>query len=58
MEVESTEVREYVHGTLYPLFSRKVFREKAKQYGMEDIIKYQLEFTGVESLVHQLNYLQ
>lgn len=47
MEVESTEVREYVHGTLYPLFSRKIFREKAKQYGMEDIIKYQLDFTGV-----------
>ena len=58
MEVESTEVREYVHGTLYPLFSKKAFREKAKEYGMEDIIKYQLETTEVESLIHQLNYLQ
>jgi hypothetical protein len=34
MEYESTEVRSYAHGALYPLLSRKVFRDKAKEYGM------------------------
>lgn len=58
MEFDSTEVREYVHGTLYPLFSKKVFRDKAKEYGMEENIKYLLSNTDVESLIHQLNYLK
>lgn len=47
-----------MHGALYPLFSKKVFRDKAKEYGLEENIKFLLENTSAESLVHQLNYLE
>lgn len=58
MEVEVISIRGYVHGALYPLFSKKVFRDKAKEYGLEENIKFLLKNTKAESLVHQLNYLE
>jgi hypothetical protein len=30
MEIDMIEIREYVHGAIYPLFNKKVFRDKAK----------------------------
>lgn len=43
MWYEVIDVRSYIHGALYPLLSRKSFREKAKEYGMEETIKYLMD---------------
>lgn len=42
MEIEILEIRNYVHGAIYPLFYKKVFRDKAKEYGLEANIKFLL----------------
>lgn len=51
-------VRSYVHASLYPLLSHRCFREKAKEYGLLDNIKFLLENKQSTEHNHQLIYLQ
>ncbi len=34
MEIENSQVKNFVHASLYPLLARKSFREKALEFGM------------------------
>lgn len=43
VEHENPQVRTYVNGTLYSIFTRKRLREEAKQLGMPDVLKYLMQ---------------
>ena len=58
MEYEMKAVRSYAHGALYPLLSRKSFRDKAKEYGMEENIEYLISNDPPPEFLNQLRYLQ
>lgn len=38
VEHENLQVRTYVNGTLYSIFTRKRLREEAKELGMQDVL--------------------
>ena len=40
LEHENLQVRTYVNGTLYSIFTRKKLREEAKELGMHDVLLY------------------
>ncbi len=40
VEHENLQVRTYVNGTLYSIFTRKKLREEAKELGMHDVLQY------------------
>jgi len=40
VEHENLQVRTYVNGTLYSIFTRKKLREEAKEMGMQDVLQY------------------
>ncbi|KAJ3021459.1 LisH domain-containing protein armc9 [Thoreauomyces humboldtii] len=54
MEVESLQVKTYVNGTLYSLFTEASLRDAARAMGMEDILKYMRESED-EQLVGQID---
>jgi hypothetical protein len=40
VEHENLQVRTYVNGTLYSIFTRKKLREEAKELGMPEVLQY------------------
>lgn len=40
LEHENDQVRTYVNGTLYSIFRRRSLRLQAKEFGMEEVLKY------------------
>jgi LisH domain-containing protein ARMC9 len=40
VEHEDLQVRTYVNGTLYSIFTRKKLREEAKEIGMPEVLQY------------------
>jgi len=40
VEHENLQVRTYVNGTLYSIFTRRKLREEAKELGMHDVLLY------------------
>ena len=40
VEHENLQVRTYVNGTLYSIFTRRKLREEAKELGMHDVLMY------------------
>ena len=40
VEHDNLQVRTYVNGTLYSIFTRKKLREEAKQLGMPEVLQY------------------
>ena len=40
VEHENPQVRTYVNGTLYSIFTRKKLREQAKELGMPEVLQY------------------
>ncbi|KAJ3411667.1 LisH domain-containing protein armc9 [Chytridiales sp. JEL 0842] len=56
LENESLQVKTYVNGALYSLLSEPVFRERAKEIGLEAILLSQKSLTD-ERLVNQVNYV-
>ena len=43
VEHENLQVRTYVNGTLYSIFTRKKLREEARELGMPDVLKYLMD---------------
>lgn len=43
IECENMGIRSLIHGSLYPLLCHEAFREKAKEYGLLENIKFLLE---------------
>jgi len=43
VEHENLQVRTYVNGTLYSIFTRKKLREEAKELGMPEVLQYLME---------------
>jgi LisH domain-containing protein ARMC9 len=43
VEHENLQVRTYVNGTLYSIFTRKKLREEAKELGMPEILQYLMQ---------------
>ncbi len=40
VEHENLQVRTYVNGTLYSIFTRKTLRDEAKELGMPEVLEY------------------
>lgn len=40
VEHDNLQVRTYVNGTLYSIFTRKKLREEAKELGMPEVLQY------------------
>ena len=40
VEHDNLQVRTYVNGTLYSIFTRAKLREEAKELGMPDVLEY------------------
>ena len=43
VEHENLQVRTYVNGTLYSIFTRKKLREEAKELGMPEVLQYLMD---------------
>jgi len=43
VEHENLQVRTYVNGTLYSIFTRKKLREEAKELGMPEVLQYLMQ---------------
>ncbi|KAJ3158875.1 LisH domain-containing protein armc9 [Geranomyces michiganensis] len=56
MEVESLQVKTYINGTLYSLFSEPSLRDAARAQGMEDMLSYMRESED-EQLVGQIDFV-
>ncbi|KAI8814674.1 hypothetical protein BJ742DRAFT_887052 [Cladochytrium replicatum] len=56
MEHESIQIKTYVNGALYSLFSEPVFREDARELGMEDMLDY-MRNNSSDGLGKQLEYV-
>ncbi|KAI8808509.1 hypothetical protein BJ742DRAFT_853574 [Cladochytrium replicatum] len=56
MEHESVQIKTYVNGALFSLFSEPKFREEAREMGMEDMLDY-MRKTSSDGLGNQLEYV-
>lgn len=56
IEHENSQVRTYVNGTLYSIFTRKKLREEAKSLGMKEMLQYLMSQSG-EQLQRQIVYI-
>ncbi|KAI8816691.1 uncharacterized protein EV422DRAFT_544511, partial [Fimicolochytrium jonesii] len=56
MEVESLQVKTYVNGTLYSLFTEPTLRDAARAMGMEDMLRYMRESED-DQLVGQIDFV-
>ena len=55
-ESDSLQVRTYVNGTLYSIFTRKKLREEAKELGMPEVLQYLMEQSD-EQFRRQIQYI-
>jgi hypothetical protein len=58
IECENMSIRSLIHGSLYPLLCHRAFREKAKEFGLLENIKFLLENNKSEEHENQLIYLK
>jgi len=56
VEHENLQVRTYVNGTLYSIFTRKKLREEAKELGMQEVLLY-LRNQSDEQFKRQIQYI-
>lgn len=56
VEHENLQVRTYVNGTLYSIFTRKKLREEAKELGMPEVLQYLMEQSD-EQFRRQIQYI-
>lgn len=56
VEHENLQVRTYVNGTLYSIFTRKKLREEAKELGMPEVLQYLMEQSD-EQFKRQIQYI-
>lgn len=62
VEHENLQVRTYINGTLYSIFTRKKLREEAKELGMPEVLQYLMEQSDeqfkrqIQYILEQLNY--
>lgn len=58
IECQNMEIRSLIHGCLYPLLNHQIFRNKAKEFGLLENIKFLLENKQTEQHQNQLSYLK
>ena len=56
VEHENLQVRTYVNGTLYSIFTRKKLREEAKELGMPEVLQYLMEQSD-DQFKRQIQYI-
>ena len=56
VEHEDLQVRTYVNGTLYSIFTRRKLREEAKAIGMPDVLQYLMNQSD-EQFQRQIQYI-
>ena len=56
VEHENLQVRTYVNGTLYSIFTRKKLREQAKELGMPEVLQYLLHQVD-DQFKRQIQYI-
>ncbi len=56
VEHENLQVRTYVNGTLYSIFTRKKLREEAKTLGMPEVLQYLMQHSD-EQFKRQIQYI-
>lgn len=64
VEHDNLQVRTYVNGTLYSIFTRKRLREEAKELGMPEVLQYLMQQSDeqfkrqIQYILDQLNNMQ
>jgi hypothetical protein len=43
VEIDNYQVRTYINGTLYSIFTRRKLREEAKELGMHESLRYLMD---------------
>lgn len=56
VEHENLQVRTYVNGTLYSIFTRKKLREEAKELGMQEVLQYLMQQSD-DQFKRQIQYI-
>lgn len=56
LECDNLQVRFYTNGTLYSVLARPLLRERAREMGMEDILKYLIKSSD-ENFANQIDYI-
>lgn len=56
LECDNLQVRFYTNGTLYSVLARPSLRERAREMGMEDILKYLIKSSD-ENFANQIEYI-
>ena len=56
VEHDNLQVRTYVNGTLYSIFTRKKLREEAKELGMPEVLQYLMQQSD-EQFKRQIQYI-
>lgn len=56
LECDNLQVRFYTNGTLYSVLARPTLRERAREMGMEDILKYLIKSSD-ENFANQIEYI-
>lgn len=56
LECDNLQVRFYTNGTLYSVLARPALRERAREMGMEDILKYLIQSSD-ENFANQIEYI-
>lgn len=56
VEHENLQVRTYVNGTLYSIFTRKKLKEEARKLGMPEVLQYLMEQSD-EQFKRQIQYI-
>lgn len=56
VEHENLQVRTYVNGTLYSIFTRKNLREEANKLGMPEVLQYLMEQSD-DQFKRQIQYI-
>ena len=56
VEHDNLQVRTYVNGTLYSIFTRKKLREEAKELGMPEVLQYLMQQSD-EQFRRQIQYI-
>ena len=56
VEHENLQVRTYVNGTLYSIFTRKKLREEAKALGMPEVLQYLMQQSD-DQFKRQIQYI-
>lgn len=56
VEHDNLQVRTYVNGTLYSIFTRKRLREEAKELGMPEVLQYLMQQSD-EQFKRQIQYI-